>query len=69
MSWVEISKLHCSGNLTARDKVLIRRQEKQAKEEAVKLEALKEVEAENRRIRQVRSFLCALINYAYAAYF
>ena len=35
-------------NITAKDKVYLRRQEKQAKEEAARLEALREAEAENR---------------------
>lgn len=37
--------------LSARDRVLLRRQEKLAQEEAKKLEVLKEAEAENRRVR------------------
>lgn len=39
-------------NLSAKEKVYIRRQEKQAKEEAARMEALREAEAENRKIRQ-----------------
>lgn len=38
--------------LSARDRVLLRKQEKQAKEEADRIEALRAAEAENRRLRQ-----------------
>lgn len=46
------SNTSSTDNLTAREKVQLRRQEKQAKEDAAKLEVLREAEAENRRVRQ-----------------
>ena len=45
------------GELSARDKVMLRKQEKQAKEETDRINALRAAEADNRRIRMAASNL------------